>query len=90
MGVSMTWHFDVEGTDLLIWDHTQDPASDGPHQTLTADDGWTWTDYPDEILGVMYQDVRSNIQGNSPANQRALWVLLDGAFERIERYEPDQ
>lgn len=83
----MTWYFDVSGADLVIWDHTQDPASDSPYQTLTNEDGWTWTDYPDEVLEVMYQDVRSGIEGNSPANQRALWVLLDGAFERIEQAE---
>lgn len=86
----MTWHWDVQSGELLVWDHTQDPATDSPFQTLTSDSGWTWDDYPDEVLDVMFEDVRSNIQGNSPANQRALWVLLDGAFERIERHEPDQ
>ena len=79
----MTWHFDVSGTDLHIWTHTQDPASDPPHQTFTNENGWTWDDHPDAVLGVMHDEAQTAVQsGDVP---RAIAIALDMAGEQIER-----
>ena len=81
----MTWHWDVVGDDLSVWDHTQD-LSDAPYQTLTDAEGWSWTgDYPDVVLDVMHDDAQTAIQtGDVP---RAITITLDMAGEQIERVD---
>jgi 4-hydroxy-L-threonine phosphate dehydrogenase PdxA len=81
----MTWHFDVSGTDLYIWSHTQDPASDSAYQTLTDENGWTWGDHPDAVLDVMHDGAQAAIQSGDV--QRAVAITLDMAGEQIQRVE---
>lgn len=81
----MTWHFDVSGTELSVWDHTQDPASDTPYQTLTDPEGWVWTDYPDDVLDAMHSEAQTAIQNQDI--QRAIAIMLDMAGGQIERVE---
>lgn len=79
----MTWRWDIRDGDLVVWDHTQDPATDPPLRTLTGEDGWTWTDYPDGVLDAMHDEA-----GSAVANQntkRAIAIVLDMAGEQIER-----
>lgn len=85
----MTWHYDIgsNGTDLELWDHTQDPSTDPPVATRSPPDGasgWSWTgDYPDEILDVMHDEAQTAIQNRD--TQRAIAIVLDMAGEQIER-----
>jgi len=82
----MTWHFAASGTELSVWNHTQDPTSDAPHQTLTADNGWTWAgDFPDDVLAVMHDDAMAAV-GNQDY-QRAIAVVLDMAGEQIKHVQ---
>jgi len=81
----MTWHWDVAGDDLSVWDHTQDPASDPSLRTLSDENGWTWTDYPDIVLDTMHDEAQTAIQAADL--QRAIAVTLDMAGEQIERAE---
>lgn len=81
----MTWHFGIDGGDLLIWDHTQDPASDTPYRTLTDAEGWTWTDYPDAVLDMMHDAAQTAIQNRD--TQRAIAITLDMAGEQIEHVQ---
>jgi len=81
----MTWYWDVAGADLSVWDHTQDPATDEPYQTLTEGGGWTWTDYPDAVLDAMHDEAQTAIQSGDI--QRAIAVTLDMAGEQIDRVE---
>ena len=79
----MTWHWDVAGGDLSMWDHTQDP-SDAPYRTLTDAEGWSWTgEFPDAVLDVMHDDAQTAIQNRD--TQRAIAITLDMAGEQIEQ-----
>ena len=82
----MTWRYAADGTALSIWDHTQDPATDDPHRTLSDENGWTWGgDAPDEVLDVMHDDAQTAIQSGDV--QRAIAITLDMAGEQIERVQ---
>jgi hypothetical protein len=81
----VTWHWDIVDGDLVVWDDTLDPATDTPLRTLTSEDGWTWTDYPDAVLDVMHDEAQTAIQ--TADLQRAIAVTLDMAGEQIERAE---
>ena len=81
----MTWHWDVAGDDLSMWDHTKDP-SDAPYQTLTNEKGWSWTgEFPDEVLDAMHDEAQTAIQSGDV--QRAVAITLDMAGEQIERID---
>jgi hypothetical protein len=82
----MTWYFAASGTELFVWDHTQDPAADDPYRTLTNDNGWTWSDdWPNEVLDAMHDDAEAAVQSGDV--QRAVAITLDMAGEQIQRVE---
>jgi hypothetical protein len=83
----MTWHWDVVGGDLSLWDHSQDPSVDPPVATRSPPDGgsgWSWTGgYPDAVLETMHDEATSAVEsGDIP---RAVAITLDMAGEQIER-----
>jgi len=81
----MTWHWDIRGGDLAVWDQTQDPATDPPIRTLSDENGWAWNDHPDAVLDSMHDEAQAAVQSGD--GQRAIAITLDMAGEQIERAE---
>ena len=82
----MTWWWRVDDAgDLAVWDHTQDPTTDPPFETLTDDNGWQWPtgEFPDDVLDVMHDEARAALQNQNV--ERAVTITLDMAGEQIEQ-----
>ena len=48
------WVVAIDSGEVLIWDHTQDPAADAPRAALSSADPQSWSaDYPPAVLDVM-------------------------------------
>ena len=81
----MTWRWDLRDGDLAVWDHTQAPATDPPLRTLTSENGWRWTDYPDDVLDAMHDEAQTAVESGDV--QRAIAITLDMAGEQIKRVQ---
>lgn len=81
----MTWHWTItNGTDLEVWDHTQDPSTDAPIETVTQNGGWSWSgEFPNAVLDVMASAAETAVSDGR--TRYSINVLVDGAFEQIAR-----
>lgn len=74
----MTWYFDPSGTMMDVYDH---------EGTLVAENrefSGRWSDYPDEVLVVMRENIEESNQPTAYNQQ----LILDAATEDIQEGTP--
>lgn len=80
----MTWHYEVsaDSSELRVWDHTQDPATETP-LTTAQNDGSGFT-LPGDVLDVMRSEADA-AQGSDITRWRNIHIrMAHGDVEGVQ------
>jgi len=81
----VTWRYEVadNGSELRVWDHTQDPATDAPLTTVQNDG--SGVRIPGNVLDVMQSEYATATENGN--TDRRIKCAANAAFEQIERVD---